>query len=61
MTDTQRKDMVGIYNPKMELHTPNIDRLEMNGLRYERAYTYQPICGTARSAIFKGPTHIEMG
>lgn len=54
MTDTQRKDMVGIYNPDMELHTPNLDKLAMNGLRYERAYTCQPVCGPARSTIFTG-------
>ena len=53
MTDTTRKDMVGCYgNEKMK--TPNLDRLAENGIRYENAYTCQPVCGPARSAIFTG-------
>ena len=52
MTDTTRKDMVGCYGyPKMK--TP-IDRLAEEGIRYENAYTCQPVCGPARSAIFTG-------
>lgn len=44
MTDTTRKDMVGCYgNPKMK--TPNLDRLAEEGIRYENAYTCQPVCG----------------
>ena len=53
MTDTQRKDMVGCYgNPDMK--TPNLDRLASEGIRFERAYTCQPVCGPARSALFTG-------
>jgi uncharacterized sulfatase len=53
MTDTQRYDMVGCYgNPDM--HTPNLDRLASEGVRFERAYTCQPVCGPARSALFTG-------
>lgn len=53
MTDTTRKDMLGCYgNPKMI--TPNLDRLATEGIRYENAYTCQPVCGPARSALFTG-------
>jgi uncharacterized sulfatase len=53
MTDTQRKDMLGCYgNPKMK--TPNLDNLASRGLRFENAYTTQPVCGPARSALFTG-------
>ena len=53
MTDTTRKDMVGCYgNEKMK--TPNLDRLAQEGIRYENAYTCQPVCGPARGAIFTG-------
>ncbi len=52
MTDTTRKDMLGCYNPKM--HTPHLDQLAREGIRYENAYTCQPVCGPARSAIFTG-------
>ena len=53
MTDTTRKDMLGCYgNPAMK--TPNLDRLAAQGIRYENAYSCQPVCGPARSAIFTG-------
>ena len=53
MTDTQRWDMLGCYgNPDMK--TPNLDRLAGEGVRFERAYTCQPVCGPARSGIFTG-------
>ena len=53
MTDTTRKDMLGCYgDPRMK--TPNLDRLAREGIRYENAYSCQPVCGPARSAIFTG-------
>ncbi len=53
MTDTTRKDMLGCYgNEKMI--TPNLDKLASEGIRFENAYTCQPVCGPARSAIFTG-------
>lgn len=53
MTDSTRQDMVGCYgNPDM--HTPNLDALAQGGVRYQNAYTCQPVCGPARSALFTG-------
>lgn len=53
MADTVRTDMLGCYgNPAM--HTPNLDRLCAQGVRYTSAYSCQPVCGPARSAIFTG-------
>ncbi len=53
MTDTQRWDMLGCYgNPDMR--TPCLDRLAGEGMRFERAYTCQPVCGPARAALFTG-------
>ncbi len=53
MTDTQRADMLGCYgNPAMQ--TPALDRLASQGIRFDRAYTCQPVCGPARSALFTG-------
>lgn len=53
MTDTTRADMLGCYgNEKMV--TPNLDALARDGVRYENAYTCQPVCGPARSALFTG-------
>ncbi|MDL2232270.1 sulfatase-like hydrolase/transferase [Ruminococcaceae bacterium OttesenSCG-928-L11] len=53
MTDTQRWDMVNCYR-ETGLKTPNLDRLAADGIRYERAYTTQPVCQPARAGIFTG-------
>jgi len=53
MTDTTRFDMVGCYGIP-EMHTPNLDQLAADGIRFDKAYTCQPVCGPARSAIFTG-------
>ncbi|MGI5989567.1 MAG: sulfatase-like hydrolase/transferase [Lachnospiraceae bacterium] len=53
MTDSTRKDMLGCYGNK-NMITPNLDRMAEEGIRYENAYTCQPVCGPARSAIFTG-------
>ena len=53
MTDTQRRDMLGCYGNK-DMKTPNLDKLAGQGMRFERAYTCQPVCGPARSALFTG-------
>lgn len=53
MTDTTRKDMLGCYGDE-RMKTPHLDRLAEEGIRYEQAYTTQPVCGPARSAIFTG-------
>ena len=53
MTDTQRWDMLGCYR-ETGLKTPCLDKLASQGMRFERAYTTQPVCGPARSAIFSG-------
>lgn len=53
MADTVRKDMLGCYG-NAEMHTPNIDKLCAQGIRYDNAYSCQPVCGPARSAIFTG-------
>jgi len=53
MTDTQRWDMVNCYR-ETGLQTPCIDRLAAGGMKFNYAYTCQPVCGPARSAIFSG-------
>lgn len=53
MTDTTRYDMLGCYG-NSGMKTPNLDQLAAEGVRYERAYSCQPVCGPARSAIFTG-------
>jgi len=53
MTDTQRWDMVNCYR-KTGLKTPNLDKIAKSGLQFTNAYTCQPVCGPARSALFTG-------
>ncbi len=53
MTDSTRFDMVGCYG-NSAMHTPCIDALAESGVRFGRAYTTQPVCGPARSALFTG-------
>ena len=53
MTDTQRLDMVSCYQD-VGIKTPNIDALAAEGVKFNKAYTVQPVCGPARSAIFTG-------
>lgn len=36
------------------VHTPNIDKLADQGIRFERAYTTSPVCSTSRSAMMTG-------
>jgi arylsulfatase A-like enzyme len=36
------------------VHTPNIDKLASDGIRFERAYTTSPVCSTSRSAMMTG-------
>ena len=53
MTDTQRWDMVGCYGNK-DMKTPHLDALADQGVRFDRAYTCQPVCGPARAGMFTG-------
>lgn len=52
MTDTTGYNMVGCYGSQIK--TPRIDEMAQRGLRFKSAYTCQPVCGPARSALFTG-------
>ncbi len=53
ITDSVRADMLNCYR-QTGLQTPNLDRLAEGGVRFEKAYTCQPVCTPARSALFTG-------
>lgn len=53
MTDTQRLDMVSCYE-NSGISTPCLDALAREGIKFDKAYTTQPVCGPARSALFTG-------
>lgn len=41
---------------RMDHHTPNLDRLAGQGMRFTTAYCAQPICSPSRAAILTGKT-----
>jgi len=51
--DTLRADHLGCYGYK-DAHTPNIDALAGDGVRFERAYTPVPITLPSHTVIFTG-------
>lgn len=58
-TDQQRWDTVGCYNPAVST-TPVLDQLAREGVKFENAFTVQPVCGPARSACKPGVTRRRM-
>ncbi len=52
-SDQQRWDTVGCYGQPLPI-TPNLDRMAADGVRFEHAYTCQPVCGPARACIQSG-------
>src|SRR5208282_632645 len=51
--DTLRADHLGCYGYK-QIHTPNIDGLASDAVRFERAYTPVPVTLPAHTVIFTG-------
>jgi arylsulfatase A-like enzyme len=52
ITDDQRWDMMGNVTPA--LHTPEMDRLAREGVRFERAFVTTPICAASRASLLCG-------
>jgi uncharacterized sulfatase len=59
-TDQQRWDTCGCYGQPLEV-TPNLDRMAAEGVRFDRAFTCQPVCGPARSCLQTGLFATETG
>ena len=59
-TDQQRWDTCGCYGQPLDV-TPNLDRMAADGVRFENAFTCQPVCGPARSCIQSGLYATETG
>jgi arylsulfatase A-like enzyme len=53
-TDQQRWDSLGCYGSSPMGLTPNLDKFAKSGVRFERAFTSQPVCGPARSTMQTG-------
>ncbi|MGC9318224.1 MAG: sulfatase-like hydrolase/transferase [Armatimonadota bacterium] len=52
-SDQQRWDTCGCYGQELDV-TPNLDRMAEEGVRFENAFTCQPVCGPARSSLQTG-------
>lgn len=59
-SDQQRWDTCGCYGQPMDI-TPNLDRMAGEGVRFEHAFTCQPVCGPARACIQTGKYATEIG
>ena len=59
-TDQQRWDTLGCYGQPLAV-TPNLDRLAADGVRFEYAFTPQPVCGPARACLQTGRYATETG
>lgn len=60
MTDQQTADAMSNAGNK-DLHTPAMDKLAANGIRFTKAYCAQPLCTPSRTAIFSGKMPFETG
>lgn len=57
MTDQQRRDALSCMGSRF-VHTPSLDRLAVEGVRFTNAITPSPICVPARASVLTGlPTH----
>jgi arylsulfatase A-like enzyme len=52
-SDQQRWDTCGCYGQKLPI-TTNLDRIAGAGVRFESAFTCQPVCGPARACLQSG-------
>lgn len=59
-SDQQRWDTVGVYGFHPSI-TPNLDQMASEGVRFEHAFTCQPVCGPARAALQTGKYPTETG
>ena len=53
MSDQQRWDTLGCYGQKLAI-SPNLDEMAKEGVRFEYAFTNQPVSGPARAVLNTG-------
>ena len=59
-TDQQRWDTCGCYGQPLNI-TPNLDRLAQEGVKFDNAFTPQPVCGPCRALFQTGRYPTETG
>ncbi len=60
MMDQLRWDYLSCYGHP-HLHTPNIDRIAREGVRFDNAYVQSPVCGPSRASFYTGRTVFSHG
>lgn len=59
-TDQQRWDTCGCFGQPLDI-TPNLDRLAREGVKFDNAFTAQPVCGPCRALFQTGRYPTETG
>lgn len=54
LTDDQRPDTLGCYDPGTPIQTPNLNRLAEQGVRFLNGFATSPICVVSRASILTG-------
>lgn len=60
LSDQQRWDTCGCYGQPLDI-TPNLDGMAQKGVRFEYAFTPQPVCGPTRACLQTGRYATELG
>ncbi len=59
-SDQQRWDTLGCYGQQLDV-TPHLDQMAAEGMKFEHAFTCQPVCGPARACLQTGRYATEIG
>ncbi len=59
-SDQQRWDTLGCYGQKLPI-SPNLDKMAEEGVRFEYAFTCQPVCGPVRATLQTGKYATQVG
>lgn len=59
-TDQQRADTCGCFGQPLPI-TPNLDRLAKSGVKFDRAFSPQPVCGPCRALFQTGKYPTDTG
>ncbi|HEC04086.1 MAG TPA: sulfatase, partial [Phycisphaerales bacterium] len=60
ITSEDNSPLLGCYGDK-QAHTPNLDQLAREGVRYRNAFANAPVCSAARSTLITGMLACSVG
>ena len=60
MTDNQPNDLLGCYG-NTEIHTPHLDRMAREGIRFDNAYCPNSMCSPCRASVWTGRMPCQHG